>query len=77
MYSASQRKVGEYRNNVRLEIGAQFLAATLRASAAYSRRVYRVSASDRDLLIKNMGFYYLCSSYLNKVALIETPETVM
>ena len=46
MYSSSQRKVGEYSNRVRLEVGEEFLAATLRASVAYLRRVYRVSASD-------------------------------
>ena len=36
--------------------GQSFLVATLRANVACSRRVYQVSTSDRDLLIKNMGF---------------------
>ena len=41
------------------------------ASAACSRRVYRVSASDMDLLTKNIGLYFRFSSSLNNVALTE------
>ena len=48
---------------------------TRRASATCSRRVYRVVASDRDLLTKNIGFCFRFSSPLNKVALTETSET--
>ena len=77
MYSASQRKIGEYSNRVRLEVGSEFFDATLRASAACSRQVYRVSSSGRDFLIKNMGFCCRCSSSLNKVALTETSKTTM
>ena len=33
--------------------------------------VYRVSTSDRDLLMKNIGLYFWFSSSLNKAALIE------
>ena len=33
--------------------------------------------TDRDLLIKNMGFYFQCSSSLNKAALTETLEIAM
>ena len=72
MYSTSQRKVGEYINKVCLEVRVEFLAATLRANATCSRWVYQVSALDRHLLIKNMGFCYQGLSSLNKAALIET-----
>ena len=46
-------------------------------SVACSRWVYRVSASDMDLLIKNMGLCLRCSSSLNKDALTNTLETTM
>ena len=46
--------------------------ATMRTSAACSRRAYQVSASDRDFLIKNIGLYFQCSSSLNKATLTET-----
>ena len=38
--------------------GQSFLAATRRTNAAYSRLVYRVSISDRDLLTKNIGLFF-------------------
>ena len=50
MYSASQREVGEHSDRVRLEVGAE--STTLGVGAACLRRVYQVSASDRDLLMK-------------------------
>ena len=46
------------------------------ASAACSRRVYRVSASNKDLLIKNMGLCFHSSS-LNKDALTNMSETAL
>ena len=55
--------------------GRNFLAATWRASAACSRLVYRVSASDRDLLTKNIGLWFWFSSSLNKAALTEAFDT--
>ena len=54
-----------------------FLAAKRRASATYSRRVYRVFALERDFLMKNTGFYFQISSSLNKVSLTETSKTTM
>ena len=50
--------------------------ATRRASAVCSRWVYRVSASVRDLLMKNIGLCFWFSSSLNKAALTETSDTV-
>ena len=55
--------------------GRSFLAATLSARDACSRRVYRVFVSDRDFLMKNTGFCCRCSSSLNKAALTETSDT--
>ena len=52
-----------------------FLAATRRASAACLSRVYRVSASDRDLLTKNIGLFFQFSSSFNRVVLIEASDT--
>ena len=40
-----------------------------------SRQVYRVSASARDLLMKNIGVRLRFSSSLNNVTLIETSDT--
>ena len=56
-----------------LEVGRSFLAATRRASVACSRRVYRVSTSDKDLLTKTIDLYFWFSS-LNKVAFTEAFE---
>ena len=59
-----------------LEVGGRsFLAATRRASTAYSRRVYRISASDKDFLTKNIGLYFRFSSSLNKVVLTKAFDT--
>ena len=55
--------------------GRSFLVATQRANAAYSRWLYRVSMSAKDLLTKNTSLCFLFSSFLNMVALIETFET--
>ena len=57
--------------------GQSFLTATLRVSVACLRWVYHVSASDKALLIKNMGLCFRCSSSLNKVALTDMSETTM
>ena len=54
--------------------GRSFLVATERANAAYSRWMYRVSASAKDLLTKNTGLCFLFSSSLNRAALIDTYE---
>ena len=70
MYGASHGKIGQHDDRVCLEVRASFLATTQRAGAAYSRRVYRVSASNRDLLTKNTSLYFQFSSSLNKAALI-------
>ena len=55
--------------------GKSFLVATQKLNATCSRWLYQVSASAKDLLTKNTGLYYIFSSSLNKVALIETFET--
>ena len=55
--------------------GRSFLAATRIANAACSRWVYRVSASDGDLLTKNIGPCFQFSSSLNNAALTEIYET--
>ena len=55
--------------------GRSFLVSTWRANAAYSRWLYWVSASAKDLLTKNIGLCFQFSSSLNKAALIETSET--
>ena len=52
-----------------------FLVATRKANVAYSRWLYRVSASTKDLLKKNTTLCFLFTSSLNKAALIETSET--
>ena len=54
--------------------GRSFLVATQRANAAYSRWLYWVSASAKDLLKKNTGLYFLFSSSLNKAALTKKSE---
>ena len=38
-------------------------------------QVYRVSALDRDLLMKNIGLCFKFSSSLNKASLTKTSET--
>ena len=55
--------------------GWSFLVATWRANAAYSRWLYWVFASAKDLVTKNTGLCFIFSSSLNKAALIETSET--
>ena len=55
--------------------GRSFLVATRRANAACSRWLYQVYASDKDLLTKNIGLFFLFSSSLNRAALTETSET--
>ena len=76
MYSPSQREIGQHDDRVHLEVGAKlFSCHTWRVSAACSRRVYRVYASDKDLLTKNISLCFRFSSSLNKAALTNTSET--
>ena len=56
-----------------LEVGAKL--ATQRTSAACSRQVYRIFASDGDLLMKNIGPCFRFSSSLNKATVTKTYET--
>ena len=72
MYSASKREVGEHSNKVHLELGAEFFSGYLEGQYYLLETGILGSASDRDLLIKNMGFCYRCSSSLNKATLTET-----
>ena len=58
-----------------LEVGESFLASTRRASTACSRRVYQVSASDRDFLMKNIGPCFQFSSSLNKAEITKAFDT--
>ena len=58
-----------------LEVGAKLLSCHKRASVAYSRRVYRVSALDKAFLMKNIGLCFRFSFSLNKATLIETSKT--
>ena len=74
MYGALQGKIGQHDDRVCLEV-TSFLTATWRTSVACSRRVHRVSTSNKDLLMKNTGFCFWFSSSLNKAALTETSET--
>ena len=55
--------------------GQSFLVATRKANAAFSRWLYRVSESTKDLLTKNTGLCFLFSYSLNGAALTETFET--
>ena len=55
--------------------GRSFLVSTQRANAAYSRWLYRVSTSTKDLLTKNTGICFLLSSSLNRAAFTKTFET--
>ena len=55
--------------------GRSFLVATRRVNVAYSRWLYRVSASANDLLTKNTGLCFLFSSSLNRAALTEISKT--
>ena len=55
--------------------GRSFLVATRRAKAAYSRWMYLVSASAKDLLTKNTGLCLASAFSLNRAALIATSET--
>ena len=51
-----------------------FFVATRRVNDAYSRWLYRVSTSAKDLLKKNTCLCLLFSSSLNRAALTETSE---
>ena len=51
------------------------MVATWRANAACSRWLYPVFASVKDLMMKNIGLYFMFSSSLNRAALTETSET--
>ena len=52
-----------------------FLVAAWKANAAYSRWLYRVSVSAKDLLTKNIGLWFLFSYSLNRSTLTESSET--
>ena len=54
--------------------GRSFFIPTRRANAAYSSWLYRVSVLAKDLLMKNIGLYFLFSSSLNRAALTDTSE---
>ena len=58
-----------------LEVRCNFLAAIRRAKAACSRGLYLVSASTRDLLMKNTGLCFSSSFSLNRAALTAMSET--
>ena len=58
-----------------LEAGESFLAAIRRASTTCSRLVFQVSASDRDLLMKNIGPCFQFSFSLNKAELTKAFDT--
>ena len=65
-------KFGENDNRVCLEIRAEFFGCYPEGQ----RRLLETSVSsfylDKDLLTKNKGLYYLCSSSLNEATLTET-----
>ena len=50
-------------------------SSPVKASAAFSRRVYLVSTSYRDFLTKNTSLYFRFSSSLKKATLTEIFET--
>ena len=56
------------------KFGRSFFIYIRRANAVCSRWLYRVSASSKDLLMKNNGICFLFSPSLNKAALTETYE---
>ena len=58
-----------------LEVRESFLASTQRDSTACSRRVCQVSASNRDLLMNNIGPCFQFSSSLNKAELTKAFDT--
>ena len=55
--------------------GQSFFITTGRANAIYSRWLYRVSASAKDLLTKITGLCFLFSYSLNRATLTKTSET--
>ena len=48
-----------------LEVGTKLLSCHTEASSACSRQVYRIFASNKDLLTKNIGLCFWFLSYLN------------
>ena len=72
MYSASQRKIGEYGYGVCLEAGAEFFGCYPEGQRRLLETGILSFYSDRDFLTKNMGFCCRCSSSLNKATLTET-----
>ena len=72
MYSASQRKVGEYNNRVFLEVGTEFFSYYPKDQCRLLKMSISSFCLDRDLLIENMGLCFRCSSSLNNVALTKT-----
>ena len=71
MYSASHGEIGQHDDSVCLEVWAKLLSS----SVTYSRWVYCVSASNRDLVTKNIGLCFRFSSSLNKAAHAEASDT--
>ena len=71
MYSASHREIGQHDDGVYLEVWAKLLSS----SVTCWRLVYRVSASDRDLVTKNIGLCFWFLSSLNKAAHAEASDT--
>ena len=61
MYSTSHREVGEHSDRVRLEVKAEFFGRHPEGQSSLLETGIS-SFSDRDLLMKNMGFYCQCSS---------------
>ena len=65
MYSALQGEISQYDDGVCLEVGTKLLSCHTEASSACSRQVYRIFASNKDLLTKNIGLCFWFLSYLN------------
>ena len=72
MYSASQMKVGEYNNMVRLEVGIEFFSCYPKDQCRLLETSISSFCLDKDLLIENMGLFFWCSSSLNNAALTKT-----
>ena len=58
-----------------LDTGCRVGGITRRANATCSRRAYRVSTLDRDLLMTNIGLCFWFSSSLNKAAPTKASDT--
>ena len=74
MYGAPQGKISQNDNRVCLEVRVEFLSFHTEGQRCLLETNDRVSASNRDLLMKNIGLCLWFSYSLNKAALIETYE---